>query len=420
MARHCRLCFHGRMNQPTLYRAEGLDPLVAIVDDGALMATLGEVMLGWKFLPAGHAAGDGAKPAITVEQGAEGWTCSGETFDKPITHRDPVATACGLIAGLYKAHTLADREGLFLHAAGVRIGNGLVLLTGHYRAGKSVVTTACAAAGLQVFSDDIIPLDPGGRIARAPGLAIRLRLPLPEGLARQTRDFVEAHRIASSDRYAYIRPPPALLALRDEAAPIRAVVSLRRAERATARLCRLAPGDALSETIRRNFARETPAGKILDAFDGLVATVPCLSLAYDRAEDAAALLGDAFAGALPDISTGPPASTNTGAAIRSGKSSTPPLSGSAVIHRHPGAHARERDGQAFLTDADELVIFNLNATGAAVWRLVEQPARFDELAAIFAAGFPDHDPAELAADLTRLIRGLATNRLVWVDEGQGV
>ena len=402
------------MQAPALYRAEGLDPLVAISDDGRLMATLGEVMLGWNIVPvrdASQGAGQGAGLAIRVEQGATGWTCSGETYDKPVTYRDPVATACSLIAGLYKAHTLMDREGLFLHAAGVSIGGGLVLLTGHYRVGKSVVATACAAAGLQVFSDDIIPLDPGGCIARAPGLAIRLRLPLPDGLAPRTRDFVETHRIASSKRYAYIRPPPNLLARRDEAAPIRAVVSLRRAEGAPARLSSLAPGDALSETIRRNFAREIPAGRIVDSFDGLVAEVPCLSLAYDRADAAAALLRNAFKGALPKIDADQVAETSAGTA----RTSATPLPDSAMIHRHPSAHARERDGQAFLTDADELVIFRLNATGTAVWRLLEQPAAFGELTAIFAAGFPERDPEALAADLSHLIRDLAASGLVRIE-----
>lgn len=406
------------MKASNVYCAAGLDPLVAIIDDGRLLATLRDVMLGWRFVPVEDSGRKGAQdkaPVIVIEQCAEGWTCSGETYQTPTTYNDPVATACSLIAGLYKAHTLADREGLFLHAAGVCIGTGaergVVLLTGHYRAGKSIVTTACAAAGLQAFSDDIIPLDSSGRIARAPGLAIRLRLPLPEGLARSTLDFVEAHSIASSERYVYIRPPSNLLALRDEAAPIRAVVSLRRTEGATARFFHLALGDALSETIRRNFARETPAGKIFDAFDGLVETVPCLSLNYDRAEDAAALLREFFEGALPEIGAGP--RPEIGGGVR--KSSTPPLPGSAVIRRQPGAQARERDGQAFLTDADELVIFNLNTTGAAVWRLVGQPTKFSELTAIFSAGFPDNDPADMAADLSRLIRTLAANGLIQVE-----
>ena len=407
------------MKPPALYRAEGLDPLVAICDDGQLMATLGKVMLGWRFVPVGD-AGQGTcpanEPAICIEQDANGWTCSGETFDKPLTHRDPVATTCSLIAGLYKAHTLADRERLFMHAAGVRVGtgseDGLVLLTGHYRAGKSVVTTACAAAGMQVFSDDIIPLDPGGRIARAPGLAIRLRLPLPEGFTAQTREFVEAHRIASSDRYVYIRPPPHLLALRDEAAPIRAIVKLRRAEGASAQLYRVTPSDALSEAIRRNFARETPSGKILDAFDALVADVPCLCLAYDRAEDAAALLREAFDGTLPEIDVEPTANTVTSI----GKSAIRLLPDSTVVQRHPGAKARERDGQAFLTDSEETVIFNLNSTGTAVWRMIEQPTRIDELIAIFSSVFPTEDLSVMAADLSSLIRDLANNNLVRIDE----
>jgi hypothetical protein len=371
-------------------------------------------MLGWNIVPAGDDPPAG-EAAIRIEQGARGWTCSGETYDKPVTYADPVATACSLIAGLYKAHTLTDREGLFLHAAGVRVGTrtggGLVLLTGHYRAGKTVVTTACAAAGLQVFSDDIIPLDPGGRVARAPGLAIRLRLPLPDGMAPGTRDFVATHRIASSERYAYIRPPPDLLAERGEAAPIRAVVSLRRAEGAPARLSRLAPGDALSETIRRNFARETPAGRILDAFDGLVAEVPCLRLSYDRAEDAAALLRAAFEGVLPEFDAERPDEPSSGKSRRPAR----PIADDAVIHRHPGADARERGDQAFLTDTEEEVIFHLNATGTALWRLLEQPMPFGDLAAVFTAGFPDRDAGALASDLSRLIRDLAASGLVRIE-----
>jgi len=60
------------------------------------------------------------------------------TFDRPVTFSDPVATACGLIAALYKAHTLEERGSVILHSAGVRIGEGLILLTGHYRSGNTI------------------------------------------------------------------------------------------------------------------------------------------------------------------------------------------------------------------------------------------------------------------------------------------
>jgi hypothetical protein len=416
------------MQKPILYRAEGLDPIVSITDDGRLMATLEEVMLGWNFVPAvlqaampaedmGEDTRHNAEPVIWIGQGEKGWTCSGENFKEPVTYKDPVATACSLIAAIYKAHTFADLEGLYMHAAGVRAGagsdDGLILLIGHYRAGKSVVTTACAAAGLQVFSDDIIPLDPDGSIARAPGLAIRLRLPLPDVFATSTRKFIKTHRIAASKRYLYIRPPPNLLARSDETAPIRAVVSLRRTEGASAQLSRLAPGDALNEIIRRNFARELPAGRILDALGRLIDTVPCLSLAYDSAEDAAALLRDGFEDALHKAAPATPTSSGASKPARR----TRLLADNAMIHRHHGAMARERDGQAFLTDAEEQIIFHLNPTGTAVWRLLEQPCQFGDLIATFAAAFPDSDTRELTADLSRLIRKLSGSGLVRIDEG---
>jgi hypothetical protein len=401
------------------YRAEGLDPIVAIADDGRLLATIGEVALGWRLAPVG-AEGEqgGLAPAIRVELGDEGWTCSGASYSEPATFTDPVTTACSLIAGLYKAHTFQDRTGLFLHAAGVRVGSGLVLLTGHYRSGKSIVTAACAAAGMQVFSDDIIPLDPGGRVARAPGLAIRLRLPLPGTLSAVTRSFIEAHRIASSQRYAYVRPPQALLARHGEAAPIRAVVAIRREERAPARLIRLSAGDALRETILRNFARETPAGRILDAFDGLTANVPCLTLSYDRAEDAAALIREAFSGRELRVAAPATPAAIAGSSAARGRAEAA-LPATTLVCRAPGVRARERDGQAFLTDSAEQVIFNLNPTGAAVWRLIERPAEFGDIVETFAAAFPDRDAAAIAVDLSGLMRELSDGGLVDLGQGAG-
>lgn len=391
---------------PELFVAPGLEPRVAIRDDGALLATLDEVMLGWRLAP----AGPGEPPAIRIEQGAKGWTCSGETYEKALRFRDPVTTACSLIAGLFKAHTLANLDRLCLHAAGVRIGDGLVLMTGHYRAGKTVVTSACAAAGLQVFSDDIIPLSANARTAFAPGLAIRLRLPLPDSLTPTTREFVETHRIASNERYAYIRPPEDRLARHGTMARVRAIVSLDRRGAGPAMLSRLGAGDALRETILRNFAREISAARILEALDGLIGTVPCLRLSYARAEDAVTALTSAD---FNSLATAPMAAEPEPAGSRTPKE--PPLPAETRILRAPGVESRERGGQAFLTDADETVIFNLNQTGSAVWRVIAEPASFGELTQIFSAGFPEQNPEALARDLSHLIRRMAERGLVRLD-----
>jgi len=392
-----------------LYRAEGLAPLAAIADEGALMRVLGQVMLGWKLVPAGEVA-PGFNTPVRITQCAEGWRCEGVTFDKPVIYADPVATACALLAALYKAHTCEDDTSLVLHAGGVRIGAGLVLVTGHYNCGKTVFATACAAAGLQVFSDDIIPLDPAGPVALAPGLGIRLRLPLPDNLEPSTRSFIDAHRVAGSDRYAYIRPPADLLARRGEAAPIAGVVSLRRVEEGAARIAHLPPADALSEVILRNFARETSARVILDTLDAVVASVPCLALTYSRPEEAVALMREAFERGPAHIADVQPSRKRGSAGCK-----VEALPSGVRIERATGVTQRLRGDQAFLTDAQELVIFNLNATGAAVWHALGSPKRFGDLTDIFQAAFPDQDRTEIAADLSSLIDGLARAGLVRLD-----
>ena len=65
------------------------------------------------------------------------------------------------------------------------------------------------------------------------------------------------------------------------------------------------------------------------------------------------------------------------------------------------------------------MIFHLNATGTALWRLLEQPTPFGELAAIFAAGFPGRGAEALASDLSRLIRDLAASGPAWIEARQG-
>ncbi|HSF93484.1 MAG TPA: PqqD family protein [Thermohalobaculum sp.] len=401
------------MTQPIHLRAEGLTPVLAVSDGDELLDMLDRVMLGRRMVPVSGPSPDDL--IIRIERDSRGWASSVEEGQPAIQYRDAVAAACGIVAALYKQHTLIDRQSLILHAAGVRIGGGLVLITGPYRAGKTVVTTACAAAGLQVFSDDIIPLDPVSLNAVAPGLAIRLRLPLPETLDPATRGFISAHSIAESARYVYVAPPPDRLATGGVQAPIHGVVTLRRIEHAPGDtppgLERLTPGDALAETIRRNFARETGAGRILDAFDSIVERSPCLALTYSRAEDAAAMLRRAFEGAMPEIpqvaTTTPPRRKRSRRILTSGTRLT----------RTPGVGVRERGEHAFLTDPQEFVIFNLNAVGLGVWRALEQPTSFEALTGLFAAAFPDQAPEDIAADLSAVLRDLAAARLVQVDSG---
>lgn len=406
------------MKQRGLWRAGDLVPLVEIEDDGPVVDALNRVTVGWRMeraSPPDPLPDD--FPLIHVRREPGGWRCWGTEFPSPVTYEDLASVACAVLATLYKAHTLVNLENLVLHAAGVRVGEGLVLITGHYRAGKTIVTAAAAAAGLQVFSDDIIPLAEDARTALAPGLAMRPRLPLPEVLASDTRAFIERWRILEGPNYLYVRPPGERLAPRGVRAPVAGIVTLRRSEDpdTPARLTRLGPGDALAEAIRRNFARRIPAGRILDSLDALIASVPSFALSYGRAEEAVALIADVFGGArsIPEIAEDAPSFLPAdGRAAR-------PLSARALVRRVEGIVERERGGQAFLADPDEEVIFALNPTGSALWRLIDEPLSFEEIVAVFAAAFPDQDPAEIATDLSGLIRALAIDGLVVIEGDAG-
>src|SRR5690606_7698301 len=132
-------------------------------------------------------------------------------------------------------------------------------------------------------------------------------LPLPESLDDRTRGFLAENSAVEGERYLYVRPPETHLAPFGAEGPIRAIVSIERTAGVPARLSRLAPGDALAEMIRRNFARDVPARRILDALDRLVTGVPSLRLSYSDAADAAALMQRVFSGEMEVADTDLPA-----------------------------------------------------------------------------------------------------------------
>lgn len=406
------------MQDTRVYRADGLWPRIAISGDGQLESTLATIMVGWGLVAAeGEPDRPIAASDLYVEQSVDGWTCSGIALDTPLSYHDPVAASCSLIANVFKAHTIMDDSLLCLHAAGVQVGGGVVLLTGAYRAGKSVVSAACAAAGLRVFSDDIVPLSPDGRTARAAGLAIRLRQPLPGSLAPETLDFLARHQAAASQRYLYVRPSADKLAEFGAEAPVRAVVALDREGSGAARLDLLPVDRALRETILRNFARATPASRILNAFDGLVGDIPCLKLRYNRAEDAAHLLATDLDRTFVDT-VGTVAGPSPGQRSRTCQAEPKPvLHPDTMICQASGVQVSERSGELFLIDQQDRTIFNLNTTAAAVWNVASEPTRIGELVAVFVEAFPDRTRREITTDLSNIVHRLTRDGLLTLEAG---
>ena len=76
------------------------------------------------------------------------------------------------------------------------------------------------------------------------------------------------------------------------------------------------------------------------------------------------------------------------------------------LTRNPDIVIREVDDVIFLVGPRNDGVFHLNATGAAVWRLLAEPVTKAEVAQILAGAFPDVPPDRLRDDLNTLVDDL--------------
>lgn len=81
---------------------------------------------------------------------------------------DPVAGADErairlFLLGTVMGAVMMQRGHLVLHGNGFRIGDACAVVVGHSGAGKSTLAAEFARRGLDVLSDDVVPVDAGGR-----------------------------------------------------------------------------------------------------------------------------------------------------------------------------------------------------------------------------------------------------------------
>jgi hypothetical protein len=236
----------------------------------------------------------------------ERWRVSATTLDRDIWFGDPVSAACSVVANIMNARMQSERDLLCLHAAAVEVSGGLVVMPCRYRAGKSLLTAAFAATGHRVFNDDVVLLDPENGDAVAPGIAVRVRLPLPAGLDAATRDFLENCPGPRGTHYRYLGPANGVVAQLGERARIRGFVLLDRRDSGPAELTRIAPGTLLRQLIWQNFARCGSAERILETLASLAEGSECLQLRYSDLAQARSLLLSHFSGAAVDQRAGSP------------------------------------------------------------------------------------------------------------------
>jgi hypothetical protein len=396
------------------FSAPGLPGPVRFTDAKAVLGAVQAVLVGWQ-LSEQTVDRTAPRPALAVTGSGGRWRITGVTLEAEMWFDDPVSAACCVVAHLLQAQMRAEQDLLCLHAAAVEIGGGLVVMPCRYRAGKSALTAALAAAGQRAFSDDVLLIDPASGEAAAPGMAIRLRLPLPERIDSDTRAFVESHTGPCGAHYCYLAPPAASLARRGERAPVRSFVLLDRRDAGPAELTRVAPAVMLRQLIWQNFARAGAPERILETLAALVERADCLQLTYSDLAAARELLLSHFAGQTEALRDAQAATPCPDAAVP-GIGNPLALRTGDRLARSATARLFNRAGEVFLTTAASAGILHLNALASCLWTLLEQPLTYGEVLATFSAAFPSRATADLDRDLRGALAAFKAQGLIEVRE----
>ncbi|GEK46760.1 hypothetical protein HPA02_10430 [Bisbaumannia pacifica] len=378
----------------------GLGRCLRLVDAPEVTRTLVATLPGWT--PSVCPARGGA-PAIRLYRCGAGYRQYAPALPGGLDLPTATAAASSLIADLAGEVLAADRNQdlLGLHCASVEIDGRLAIFPEAHRAGKSTLSLAFAAAGYRLFGDDVLGLTPTGE-GMALGIAPRLRLPLPEGLAPELLAYFHRHAGPGDCRYRFLRP--SRLAAHGETRPLAAIVLLERdAGLAAAEVVRLSPGEGLAQLLRQNFADERDDAALMPRLLPLMERLPCLLLRYAEPLAAARELARVLRAGVEV----PAREAGRMVASRGG-----PLVPSHRWRPAPRVHAYPLGDELFLIHGPSGGIHRLNASGHAVWALLaEEALSLDALADCLAEHF-DRPRTTLARDLHALLAGLVEAGLV--------
>ena len=390
--------------EPMLLNFDGLSKPVRLVNCETLSKNLPLAFPGWSI----NVEPDTSQsPILTVTQENNSYTLEGFWLPEPLLRNDMVDAICALVAELMRAYVRQDDRLLCLHGAAAEFAGKLVIFPSQYRAGKSILSASLAAAGVRLFCDDVLPIGLADARGIAPGLAVRLRKPLPDNLSAETRHYIERHNCLQGEHYHYLDLADSAMAARGRQAPIGAFVLLEREAGATPAFEEISEADVLRQVVWQNFAREAEAPKILEVLSRLVADSQRMRLRYDRAEEAVGLLQQYFS-SWPEELSSVDDKRLLSEHSNAGATEIPP----GCYWRNPGVSVVDVDGQSFLADSQGAAIHHLNPTASSIWNLLAEPMSVDEIMQVLLTAFPDLDPDRLSQDVNSLVADLMRENLL--------
>ena len=85
-------------------------------------------------------------------------------------------------------------------------------------------------------------------------------------------------------------------------------------------------------------------------------------------------------------------------------------------HRNAEIVERELDDVVFLASPDGKAVYHLNATGAAVWRLMAEPTSISQATDLLHQAFPDVARPQIEDDIRQVIADLADKGFIVRDD----
>lgn len=247
----------------------------------------------------------------------------------------------------------------------------------------------------------MLPIDGRGNRGVALGILPRLRLPLPDNSAIALADYVDRHGALGNRRYLYVDVGDTGLAPRGDAAPIGAFVLLRREDGAKASLTPVQQSEMLKRVVLRNFAHDVRSAELVERLHGLVGAAGCYRLRYSHLGDAVDLLERTFDD-WPAPQAARPLTSTTG----------PATGRRGWLTRTAGITERRVDDEMFLIDGHGEAIYHLNATSAAIWRLLAEPMNRKAVVEALRRAFPDVAARRIGRDVGAVLEDLAKRGLI--------
>lgn len=380
---------------------------VAFLDGSErLLDQLAMIADGWSSSPAAQATGE---PLFTVCRSKGAFRIDAPWLDEPVIEPDAFRAAGNLAVDLAEAYLAENPALLSIHCAAALIGGRLMIFPSRSRAGKSMLSARLAAAGIPLFTDDLLVLtDPDDGLGMSLGLTARLRLPLPDGARAEFRGFVEGHAGPSDSDYLYLALAPELRPRFGRTAPIGAVVLLEREDAREAVIAPVSGGDGLQELILQNLSLGVGASDAVRRLRGLIERTPRFVLRYSDLDQACAQLLDRFGDWSAVLAPAPSPQDKPGQGER-------PVfddDGPPDYRARAGVEVHMIDGGAFLVSGASDSIYRLDDISLGLWNLLREPTGIAEAVAILHGAFPDVERPVVDRDVRGFFAELAVRDLI--------